>query len=76
MSALSHDCILHVDKNIVQQPIPLDYLRLGQFDQPSETRKDKSEEGGLLDSLRVPLKGQHAQHVMYRVVRAEMHAVA
>ena len=32
--------------------MPLSFLRLGSFDSPAETRKEKMEEGGLLDSFR------------------------
>ncbi|KAH0833307.1 hypothetical protein J3R83DRAFT_12372 [Lanmaoa asiatica] len=37
---------------VVSRPIPLEYLRLGNFDDPPETRKERVEEGGILDSLR------------------------
>ena len=39
----SHACL---------QPIPLSYLRLGTFDSPPDTRREKVEDGGLLESLR------------------------
>ena len=34
------------------QPIPLAYLRLGIFNSPPETRREKVEDGGLLEGLR------------------------
>jgi hypothetical protein len=34
------------------QPIPLSYLRLGTFDSPPDTRREKADDGGLLESLR------------------------
>ncbi|KAG9315323.1 hypothetical protein JVU11DRAFT_4464 [Chiua virens] len=37
---------------VVSRPIPLEYLRLGSFEDPPETRKERVEEGGILDSLR------------------------
>ncbi|PIL35597.1 hypothetical protein GSI_02325 [Ganoderma sinense ZZ0214-1] len=39
---------------VVSRPIPLDYLRLGAFDEGPENRKERAEEGslGLLDRMR------------------------
>ncbi|KAF8547962.1 hypothetical protein OG21DRAFT_1423939 [Imleria badia] len=37
---------------VVCRPIPLEYLRLGSFEDLSESRKERVEEGGILDSLR------------------------
>ncbi|KAG8213014.1 hypothetical protein J3R82DRAFT_11404 [Butyriboletus roseoflavus] len=37
---------------VVSRPIPLEYLRLGNFDDPPDTRKERVDEGGILDSLR------------------------
>ena len=34
------------------KPIPLSFLCLGTFDSHPETRKEKAEDGGLLDSFR------------------------
>lgn len=39
--------------------MPLEFLRLGQFDGPPENRKEKVEEGGLLDSLRSNTRPQY-----------------
>ncbi|OAX43158.1 hypothetical protein K503DRAFT_732249 [Rhizopogon vinicolor AM-OR11-026] len=41
---------------VKSRPIPLEYLRLGSFDGPPESRKERSEEGGILDSLRSQYK--------------------
>lgn len=41
------------------QPIPLEFLRLGQFDQPSETRKEKSDGDSILDNLRYHTRPQY-----------------
>jgi hypothetical protein len=38
------------------QPIPLEYLKLGSFDGQPESRKERSEEGGILDNLRAQYK--------------------
>ena len=52
---------VHIQKNYFHfpfnsdaclQPIPLSYLRLGTFDSRSETRREKVEDGRLLESLR------------------------
>ncbi|KZT20157.1 hypothetical protein NEOLEDRAFT_1141126 [Neolentinus lepideus HHB14362 ss-1] len=37
---------------IISRPIPLEYLRLGSFNDVAESRKERSEEGGLLEALR------------------------
>jgi len=39
-------------EGIFNKPIPLSFLCLGTFDSPPETRKEKAEDGGLLDSFR------------------------
>lgn len=41
---------------ITSRPIPLEYLKLGSFDGQPESRKERSEEGGILDSLRSQYK--------------------
>ncbi|KAH7884721.1 hypothetical protein F5I97DRAFT_1929559 [Phlebopus sp. FC_14] len=41
-----------IKRLVVSRPIPLEYLRLGSFDDPPESRKERSEEGSILDSLR------------------------
>ncbi|EGN99254.1 hypothetical protein SERLA73DRAFT_168758 [Serpula lacrymans var. lacrymans S7.3] len=41
---------------VVSRPLPLEFLRLGSFDAPLENRKERSEEGGLLDSFRAQSK--------------------
>lgn len=41
---------------ITSRPIPLEYLKLGSFDGQPESRKERSEEGGILDSLRAQYK--------------------
>ncbi|KAI5122312.1 hypothetical protein M0805_002388 [Coniferiporia weirii] len=48
-----------VKYEVSSRPIPLEFLRLGQFDQPAESRREKSEEGGLLDSLRYQTRPQY-----------------
>ncbi|EPQ54101.1 hypothetical protein GLOTRDRAFT_116750 [Gloeophyllum trabeum ATCC 11539] len=37
---------------IMSRPIPLEYLRLGSFNSPPESRKERSEEGGILEALK------------------------
>ncbi|KIJ14322.1 hypothetical protein PAXINDRAFT_163479 [Paxillus involutus ATCC 200175] len=37
---------------VVSRPIPLEYLRLGGFDDPPESRKERAEEGSILDNFR------------------------
>ncbi|KAI1797140.1 hypothetical protein LXA43DRAFT_982888 [Ganoderma leucocontextum] len=59
---------------VVSRPIPLDYLRLGMFDEAPENRKEKAEEGtlGLLDRVRpryrqmFPFTVYHAAATMTR----------
>ncbi|KIK10379.1 hypothetical protein K443DRAFT_670999 [Laccaria amethystina LaAM-08-1] len=41
-----------VKRLIMSRPIPLSFLRLGTFDSAPETRRERAEDGGLLDSLR------------------------
>ncbi|CCM01400.1 uncharacterized protein FIBRA_03451 [Fibroporia radiculosa] len=41
--------------SVVSRPIPLEYLRLAAFDSAPEHRKEKTEEGGFLDSFRARL---------------------
>lgn len=36
----------------IYQPLPMEYIRLGSFTSPPETRKERTDDGGLLDSLR------------------------
>ncbi|OCB84705.1 hypothetical protein A7U60_g8226 [Sanghuangporus baumii] len=48
-----------VKYEVASRPIPLEFLRLGQFDQPPETRKERSEEGSLLDNLRSQQRPQY-----------------
>jgi hypothetical protein len=54
------------------KPIPLSHLRCASFDAPSETRRGKSEEGGILDSLRsqtvdmFPFTIYHASNILHR----------
>ncbi|KAH7930131.1 hypothetical protein BV22DRAFT_1028615 [Leucogyrophana mollusca] len=45
-----------IKRMVVSKPLPLEYLRLGDFDGPAESRKERSEEGGILDSLRAQYK--------------------
>ncbi|KAI9060664.1 hypothetical protein FKP32DRAFT_1613628 [Trametes sanguinea] len=59
--------------HVVSRPIPLEYLRLGQFDGPPENRKERAEEGsGLLDRVRsryrpmYPFTIYHASSKMHR----------
>ncbi|KAH8118065.1 hypothetical protein DFH11DRAFT_1808798 [Phellopilus nigrolimitatus] len=44
---------------VSSRPIPLEFLRLGQFDEPAEARKERSDEGGLLDNLRSHTRPQY-----------------
>jgi hypothetical protein len=37
---------------VVSRPIPLEYLRLGSFEDPPDSRKERVEEGRILDSFR------------------------
>ena len=54
------------------KPIPLSHLRCASFDAPSESRREKSEEGGILDSLRYqtveifPFTIYHASNALHR----------
>ncbi|KAG1781631.1 hypothetical protein EV702DRAFT_1177351 [Suillus placidus] len=41
---------------ISSRPIPLEYLKLGSFEGQPESRKERSEEGGILDNLRAQYK--------------------
>ncbi|KAG2157870.1 uncharacterized protein EDB93DRAFT_730686 [Suillus bovinus] len=41
---------------VASRPIPLEYLKLGSFEGQPESRKERSEEGGLLDNLRAQYK--------------------
>ncbi|KAF9238478.1 hypothetical protein BU15DRAFT_88333 [Melanogaster broomeanus] len=41
-----------IKRLVVSRPIPLEYLRLGAFDSPPESRKERAEEGSILDSFR------------------------
>lgn len=41
---------------ISSRPIPLEYLKLGSFEGQPESRRERSEEGGILDSLRAQYK--------------------
>lgn len=38
--------------DIFLQPLPLSFLRLGSFNSPPEPRREKAEDGGLLDRYR------------------------
>ena len=38
------------------QPIPLEYLRLGSFDDPPDSRREKLEDAGILDRVRPTYK--------------------
>jgi len=44
---------------VSSRPLPLAYLRLGQFDQPSESRKEKPDERGILDIVRFNMIPQY-----------------
>ncbi|KAF8627002.1 hypothetical protein AX15_004586 [Amanita polypyramis BW_CC] len=61
-----------VKQQLMSRPIPLSYLRCASFDAPSESRREKSEEGGILDSLRYqtidifPFTIYHASDVLRR----------
>lgn len=46
-----------VTKNrLTSRPIPLEYLRLGSFDDPTENRRERLEDAGLLDRVRPTYK--------------------
>ncbi|KAF9223416.1 hypothetical protein BS17DRAFT_705412 [Gyrodon lividus] len=51
---------------VVSRPIPLEYLRLGGFDDPPESRKERAEEGSILDSFR----GSHRSVYPFTVYHA------
>lgn len=38
------------------QPIPLEYLRLGSFDDPTDNRRERLEDAGLFDRVRPTYK--------------------
>ena len=38
------------------QPIPLEYLRLGSFDDPADSRRERSEDAGILGRVRPTYK--------------------
>ncbi|OCH94369.1 hypothetical protein OBBRIDRAFT_141319 [Obba rivulosa] len=42
--------------SVVSRPIPLEYLRLAAFDGSPETRKERSEDGGLFESFRTRVR--------------------
>ncbi|KAF9532496.1 hypothetical protein CPB83DRAFT_903530 [Crepidotus variabilis] len=42
----------HIKRLLVSRPMPLSFLRLGEFDGPAENRKEKNEDRSLLDSFR------------------------
>lgn len=54
------------------KPIPLSHLRCASFDAPSESRRERSDERGILDSLRsqnvdmFPFTIYHASNVLHR----------
>ncbi|KAF9648739.1 hypothetical protein BDM02DRAFT_3155589 [Thelephora ganbajun] len=41
---------------IMSRPIPLEYLRLGSFDDPSDNRRERLEDAGILDRVRPTYK--------------------
>lgn len=41
---------------MLPQPIPLEYLRLGSFDDPPDSRREKLEDAGILDRVRPTYK--------------------
>ncbi|PFH52993.1 hypothetical protein AMATHDRAFT_45896 [Amanita thiersii Skay4041] len=61
-----------VKKVLTSRPIPLSYLRYAAFDAAPETRRERSEEGGILDSLRYqtveifPFTVYHASNALGR----------
>ncbi|RDB26309.1 Rho1 guanine nucleotide exchange factor 1 [Hypsizygus marmoreus] len=60
-------------RHIVSRPLPLSYLRLGSFTSPPETRKEKAEEGNLLDSFRsqtIPIYPFTVYHASSRSTRS------
>ncbi|KIM84853.1 hypothetical protein PILCRDRAFT_817654 [Piloderma croceum F 1598] len=45
-----------VQRHVVSRPLPLEYLRIGSFNEPPETRKVGADDGRLLESLRFRMK--------------------
>ncbi|KAF7964575.1 hypothetical protein HWV62_5482, partial [Athelia sp. TMB] len=43
-------------RHVSSRPLPLEYLRLGAFNEASETRKVGADDGGILQSLRFKMK--------------------
>ncbi|TFK40376.1 hypothetical protein BDQ12DRAFT_680852 [Crucibulum laeve] len=61
-----------VKRHLTSRPIPLSYLRLGAFNSPPETRRERADDGGLLESLRyqnVPLYPFTIYHASSRSTR-------
>ncbi|CAA7267017.1 unnamed protein product [Cyclocybe aegerita] len=61
-----------IKRLLMSRPMPLSFLRLGSFDSPPDTRKEKSEEGRLLDSFRyqnVPIYPFTIYHAASRSTR-------
>ena len=56
---------------MILQPVPLELLRLGQFDEPPENRKEKNEDRGILDSLRSHYRPQYPFTVYHAGAKAQ-----
>ncbi|EIW84261.1 hypothetical protein CONPUDRAFT_163433 [Coniophora puteana RWD-64-598 SS2] len=56
---------------VSSRPIPLEYLRLGSFDAPPEGRKERAEDGGLLDSLRMQTRPVYPFTVYHAAAKAQ-----
>lgn len=48
--------MLHKVPLTLLQPIPLEYLRLGSFDDPTDNRRERSEDAGIFDRVRPTYK--------------------
>ncbi|KAG6373463.1 hypothetical protein JVT61DRAFT_6616 [Boletus reticuloceps] len=55
---------------VVSRPIPLEYLRLGSFEDPPETRKERAEEGGILDSFRGAIRSIYPFTIFHAVEKS------
>ncbi|KAF8149926.1 hypothetical protein B0H34DRAFT_731762 [Crassisporium funariophilum] len=61
-----------IKRLLMSRPIPLSFLRLGAFDSPPETRREKADDGRLLESLRyqtVPIYPFTVYHASSRSTR-------
>ncbi|TDL16579.1 hypothetical protein BD410DRAFT_822834 [Rickenella mellea] len=59
-----------VKHSVVSLPIPVELLRLGRFDEPSETRKERADDGRLLESLRSQSKPMYPFTVYHAAAKS------